>query len=334
MIVPEEIEKKLLMILRILQEEGGPIGSRMIALRMGKQGVTLSERTIRYHLRMLDERGLTSLVDRHDGRVITELGGEEINNARVRDKVGLAISRIENLAFQTTFDPRTCEGLLPMNVSLFPERSFKKALAAMKPAFKTGLAISQLVAVAEEGSRIGGISVPAGQVAFATVCSITINGVLLKRGVPMDSKFGGILEINQNRPVRFVELIHYSGSSLDPSEVFILGRMTSVRAAIEGGRGKILANFREIPARSRSLVEELVQELGKTGIGGVLSLGRPGEPLCEIPLDINKVGMILLGGLNPVACAHEAGIAVDNQAMSMVLDYKSLRSLGDICREA
>ncbi|MDZ4184621.1 MAG: NrpR regulatory domain-containing protein, partial [Desulfuromonadales bacterium] len=324
----------LLMILRILQEEDGPIGSRMIAARMSKQGVALSERTIRYHLRMLDERGLTTLVDRHDGRVITESGAEEINNARVRDKVGLSISRIENLAFQTTFDPRTGRGVLPMNVSFFPKRSFKKALVAMKGAFKAGLAISQLVAVAEEGNRIGGLNVPAGQVAFATVCSITINGVLLKRGIPMDSKFGGILEINQTRPVRFVELINYSGSSLDPSEVFILGKMTSVRAAVEGGRGKILANFREIPARSGSLVEELVKELREVGIGGVLSLGRPGDPLCEIPLDINKVGMILLGGLNPVACAHEAGIAVENRAMSMVLDYQSLRSFGDVCREA
>ncbi|MCJ7744543.1 MAG: NrpR regulatory domain-containing protein [Dehalococcoidales bacterium] len=34
--------------------------------------------------------------------------------------------------------------------------------------------------------------------------------------------------------------------------------------------------------------------------------------------------MILLGGLTPVAAAAEAGIEADNQAMSTLLDYKSL----------
>ena len=52
--------------------------------------------------------------------------------------------------------------------------------------------------------------------ALATVCSIVVNGVLLKNGIPMDSKFGGIVQISRGEPLRFVKLIHYSGSSLDP----------------------------------------------------------------------------------------------------------------------
>ena len=46
------------------------------------------------------------------------------------------------------------------------------------------------------------------------VCSIVINGVLLKNGIPSDSKFGGILQVKNGDPLRFVELIYYSGSSL------------------------------------------------------------------------------------------------------------------------
>ena len=34
--------------------------------------------------------------------------------------------------------------------------------------------------------------------------------------------------------------------------------------------------------------------------------------------------MILLGGLNPVAAAEEAGIAADNLAMSTVMEYQEL----------
>jgi len=120
LISQDEIEKKTLLILRILKEVREPLGSRLIARRMTETGMTLSERAVRYHLRLLDERGLTRLVDRRDGREITDLGEEELSRARVQDKVGLAISRIENLSFETTFNPGVGGGNLPMNVSFFP----------------------------------------------------------------------------------------------------------------------------------------------------------------------------------------------------------------------
>jgi repressor of nif and glnA expression len=34
--------------------------------------------------------------------------------------------------------------------------------------------------------------------------------------------------------------------------------------------------------------------------------------------------MILVGGLNPVAAAEEAGIEAENRAMSTVMEYQSL----------
>jgi repressor of nif and glnA expression len=58
-----------------------------------------------------------------------------------------------------------------------------------------------------------------------------------------------------------VELIQYAGSSLDPSEVFIRARMTSVSEAAKRGEGKILANFREIPALCRGIAEKVVAGL-------------------------------------------------------------------------
>jgi len=326
----EDAEKKILLILKILNEAREPLGSRLLAQRMQNDGVMLSERTVRYHLKLMDERGLTSLVGRHDGRIITELGQEELSNARVRDKVGMAVSRIEVLAFNTTFDPVQRRGVLPVNVSLFPAERFAEALRAMAPAFQQHLFVSELIAVGKEGSRIGTISVPGGKVGLATVCSIVINGVLLKNGIPMDSKFGGILQVCNGKPLRFVELIHYSGSSLDPSEIFIRGRMTSVRSIVERGEGKMLANFREIPGPSRELVLRLVENLQQAGIEGVLSTGEISEPVCQVPVDVNKVGMILVGGLNPVASVHEIGLEADNQAMSTVVDYNDLENYWDV----
>jgi repressor of nif and glnA expression len=285
----------------------------------------LSERAVRYHLKLMDERGLTQLIGRRDGRIITSAGIEELENARVRDKIGFAISKIESLAFQTTFDPIKRQGFLPVNISLFRESRFETAREAMQPAFAAGMAVSNRVAVAHAGQQLGNMIVPEGMVGLATVCSIVINGVLLKNGVPMDSKFGGILQIKNAKPMRFVEVIYYSGSSLDPSEAFIRGNMTSVQSAVERGEGKILANFREIPALSLGLVESLIDDLKRAGIDGMLSRSMISGPICQIPVDINKVGMILRGGLNPVACAQETGIEVENRAMSTVMAYGDLK---------
>lgn len=277
----------------------------------------------------MDERGLTELVGR-DGRLITEAGIEELGSALVRDKVGFAISRIELLAFRTNFDLEKRTGLVPVNISYFPRDKFGEALRHMKPAFEKGLCVSDLVATAREGERFGDAIVPRGRVALATVCSIVINGSLLKAGVPADSRFGGILEIKDSKPLRFVELINYAGSSMDPSEVFIRARMTSVAQVARKGDGKILANYREIPALCRPIVDDVLVKLRKAGMGGVLTMGNASEPVCEIPVELNRIGVILVGGLNPVAAAEEAGIEAESHAMSTVMDYQSLIKISDL----
>jgi HTH-type transcriptional regulator, global nitrogen regulator NrpRI len=277
----------------------------------------------------MDERGLTRLVGRRDGRVITEQGLSEISDARVQDKMGLSISRIDVLSFKTTFDIKKKRGLVPVNISFFPKSQFNQALKIMKPVFSKKLAVSSRVAIAQAGKTLGDIIVPQGKVGLATICSIVINGVLLKHGIPIDSKFGGILQVRKNETLRFVELIHYAGSSLDPSEIFIRGKMTSVGQVAKEGEGKILANFREIPALSRSLVDNIMGDFAKVGIHGVLSIGNTGDPVCQTHVDINKIGMILIGGLNPVAAVYEAGFDVDNKAMSTMMDYETLSDISD-----
>lgn len=299
------------------------LGSRVIARRLKDHGIELGERAVRYHLKLMDERGLTRLVGR-DGRLVTELGMEELKGALVGDKVGFALSRIEILAFRTDFDLKSHTGLVPVNISLFPKERFNRALKAMTPAFTQELCVSHLVSVAQEGERLGELTIPPGKVGLATVCSIVINGALLKAGVPIDSRFGGILQIRNHRPLRFVELIHYAGSSLDPSEVFIRARMTSVAGVARNGEGKILANFREIPALCRPMAEEVVAKLKEAGLGSILMMGDTSEPVCEVPVELNRVGMILIGGLNPVAAAEEAGIEAENHAMSTVVEYQNL----------
>jgi repressor of nif and glnA expression len=326
----QDVERKVLAILNTLKDSPTPAGSTVIAKRLKEMGIELSERAVRYHLRLMDERGLTSLAGRRDGRVITELGQSELKKAMVTHKVGSALTRIETLAFRTNFDPDKRTGLVPVNISLFRKDDFNKAIKIMKPVFQSVYCLSNLVAVAREGESIGDFIVPEGKIALATVCSIAVNGALLKAGIPIDSKFGGILQIRNHIPLRFVELIRYEGSSLDPSEIFIRAKMTSVNRAAADGNGEILANYREIPAICRTLTEEVSARLKDANLGGIFLLGNVSESVCETPIDLNRVGVVLIGGLNPVAAAVEAGIISENHAMSTVIDYRNLVDFSQI----
>ena len=326
----QDINRKVLYILKVLSDSQGPLGARLIAQRLKECGIKLSERAVRYHLKLMDERGLTYLMGQRDGRSLTERGLEEVKCALVKDKVGFAISRIELLAFRTNFDYEKRCGSIPVNVSFFPSKKFSKALRAMRPAFEAGFCMSNLVAIASEGEQLGALAVPPGKMGLATVCSVVINGSLLKAGVPMDSRFGGILQIQNNIPLRFVELIYYTGCSLDPSEVFIKARMTSVQEAASKGLGRILANFREIPAICRPLAETVITGLREAGLGGPLLIGNTSETVCEVPVELNKIGVILTGGLNPVAAAEETGIEADTRTMSTVMEYQDLIQFGEL----
>lgn len=320
-----EAEKKIVSILKVLSESSQPLGSITIARELERHGVFLSGRAVRYHLKVTDERGYTQPLGR-DGRLLTPQGLEELKIALAPEQVGFMLEKLELLAFKTTFNPQKRTGQLPINTSLIDKDRFKEALTAMSKAFKAGICVSELVATASEEEKLGSVVVPKGKIGLATVCGVVINGVLLKSGIPIESRFGGVLEVRDSKPRRFVAIINYAGTSLDPSEQYIRARMTSVSEVAETGNGKVLANFREIPAPSRAVVEEKVAMLKETGIGGVYALGNTSEPICQITVDLNRVGIVLLGGLNPVAAAVEAGIEVESIAESGLIDYQQLKS--------
>jgi hypothetical protein len=106
--------------------------------------------------------------------------------------------------------------------------------------------------------------------------------------------------------------------------------MTTVRRAAATGAGRILANFREMPAPARPVVETIVADLKRSGISGVLLMGEASEPLSQMPVGLNKIGMVLLGGLNPVAAAEEAGIEADSISESGTIDFRQLVSYQEL----
>ena len=331
---PKEIERKILAILKVLSSLQKPAGSVVIAKQLKDLGVELSERAIRYHLKLTDERGLTQLVTERDGRVITDKGRREIEHAMVNDKVGFAISRIEQLSFRSTFDYESRSGNVPVNISFFSEDKYLAAHKVMAEIFASGYCVSRLVAFARAGKYIGNLQVPSGMVGLGTICSIVTNGALLKAGVPMDSRFGGIMQMINGKPVRFTEIIHYNGSSMDPSEIFIKAGMTSVKEARATGNGELLANFREIPAICQPVASKVIEGLKQAGFSGILAFGNTSEAVCEVSVDLNKIGIVLIGGLNPVAAAAEMGFHSDIHSMSTVVDYSELIPFEDVVKIA
>lgn len=141
---------------------------------------------------------------------------------------------------------------------------------------------------------------------------------------PTHSSFGGLLELRNHKPTRFVEIIKYDGTSLDPLEIFIRGGMTDYAGAIKNGNGRIGVGFREVPADSRENVISLIETFKDVGLGGFLLVRWPGQPLLEIPVTEGRTGVVVIGGLNPVAILEETGIKRQSKALAGMVEYERL----------
>ncbi|MDI6731207.1 MAG: NrpR regulatory domain-containing protein [Candidatus Margulisbacteria bacterium] len=324
----QDIEKKINAVLKIIADAKEPIGSAEISQKLKDYGYDLTERAVRYHLKIMNDRGLVKGFWK-EGRMITSKGIEELKNSLVSDKVGLVSSRIETMSYLMDFDLEKRAGSVILNISFFHKSEFKKALKIMREVFEKKLGMGKLVFVAQPGEEIGGVIVPKGKVGFGTLCTINLNGILLKHSIPVESKFGGVLQIEEGKPTRFTDLISYAGSTLDPHEIFLRSKMTSVREATSGS-GKILAGLREIPAISRQAAETVLVEAEEAGLGNTLYIGRPNQPVLGMLVGVDRVGVVIPGGLNPVAAAEEWGIETDSRALTALVDFAQLISFNKL----
>jgi len=319
----DKTERKELAILRILKNAEAPLSSAKLLENLRAMGEKLSERTVRYYFQVLDEKGLTESHGKK-GRVITELGLKELARAKVYDKVGFLGAKIDQLTYQMSFDLYKKSGTVIINISFIETEILSRVAPMICQVYEAGYAMGTLMALFRSGERVGGTIIPDGMTGFGTVCSLTLNGVLLAHGIPTHSSFGGLLELQNYKPTRFVEIIKYDGTSLDPLEVFIRGGMTDYAGAIKNGNGRIGVGFREVPADSRESVIALIEMFKEAGLGGFLLVGWPGQPLLEIPVTEGRTGVVVIGGLNPVAILEETGIKIQSKALAGMAAYEKL----------
>jgi repressor of nif and glnA expression len=325
-------KRKLMAILRAIHEAGRPLGGTRIASELQAGGIELSQRTVRHYLSQADEEGLTVNRGRR-GRELTPKGEEELRTSLAVDKVGFIAAKVDGLSYRMTFRLPKATGKVILNVSTFDADKFERAVAEIRKVFAAGFGMGRYLTLAGPGAMLGEFRVPEDQVAVGTVCSVSLNGVLLKSGIAVTARFGGLLEISGGQPYRFVQIINYDGSTIDPLEIFIKGHMTAVRDACRTNHGFIGASFREVPAEALDDVRQLCAKIHKIGLGAPMIIGRPGQPLLDVPVHEGRVGMIVAGGLNPVAAVEESGIPTRNSALGTLMDWDELFEFTEIGKD-
>ena len=311
-------------ILNVLHRIGRPAGSSQIEELLRGWGVELSERSIRLHLLRLDAEGLTELVSRRAGRALTAKGRAAAEPEPADERTGFVAGRIDELNYRMGFTLRSGMGTLVVNASLLAARDEVAALDVVRPVFAARLGMGSRLLVLRAGAiwdAERAAAVPRGKIALVTVCSTSINGICLKEGVPVTSRYGGLLEFRNRLPARFVELMDYGGTTQDPLELFIRAKMTSVRKCEQTGTGLVGASFREFPSVALPAVLKIRDQLRLLGLDGILAVGVPDQPLYGVPVGEGRTGLVALAGLNPAAALEEAGIAVENRSLAGLFEY-------------
>lgn len=237
--------------------------------------------------------------------------------------------RIEDFAMQVTYNPKEGSGKFVYNLSLIRDEDLEYAISVFKDAFKAGVCVSGLVRFAEAGEEIGDYTIPQGQVGIVTMCSSTLDGILLRKGVPINPIGGGVVEIERRIPRRFTHIILYEFTTIDPLQVLISQEITSVNDVMRKGSGNLLANIRQCHMEAESLIGEVMDDLSGSAFFGILDVGLPNTPALGVAVDPQYMGIVALGGTNPMAAIKEGGIWMNTQAIKGLMEIEKMSEILD-----
>jgi len=238
-------------------------------------------------------------------------------------------NNIEDYAIQVTFDPVAGEGNVVYNLALIKNEDLEYAISILKDAYRAGISVSGLVKFFKSGENVGDFVVPKGNTGICTMCSITFDGLLIRRGIPVNPIGGGVVEIEDRTPIRFTHMIMYEHTTIDPLQVLISQKTTSVTNVMRKGSGSILANIREFHMEAEPLVGSVLDELSSSSYSGILEVGMPNLPLLGVPVSPQYVAIAAIGGTNPMAAIRESGRWIQTRAMKGLIDVQKLEEIRD-----
>ena len=310
-----ESDDRMMEILRILNEQEDPTGSKIIADKLKNKGFNLGERAVRYHMKILDEKGYTKRIG-YSGRRITELGKEKLDKGLVYEQVDFVNSKIKEMIYLTNFSYMNQKGNVVINTATIYD---EEAINIMKYISDNGLSVSHYFHLNEIKNE--------DEIEIQTICGTTIDGILLNEKIPSQPLYGGLLKIKDYHPDKFTELISYKKTSITPLEAFITPGMTSILDIIDNGNGYIPANFRLIPSISRKKAINIFENLKKIGISGIIEISEDGEDTLGIPVPQGMVGIVIVGGITPFCAIQESNHQIDIKKAEEIQNFEKLSPL-------
>ncbi|NLV28014.1 MAG: DUF128 domain-containing protein, partial [Methanomicrobiales archaeon] len=217
---------------------------------------------------------------------------------------------IEDYAMQVTFNPSEGTGSVVYDLSLVHAADLEHIVSVFRATCEAGVSPSGLIRILNEGETIDGISIPKNHCGIITLCSTTLDGLLLQRGIPFNPIGGGVIEVADNIPKRFTHLIKYENTTINPLQVLVSQEITSITQVMKTGNGSLLGNIRECHMEAEKQVEEVLEELTEGYFTGILDLGLPNTPCLGVAVDPQYMGLVALGGTNWMAALREEGTPV------------------------
>lgn len=234
----------------------------------------------------------------------------------IQPKISFLLSKSWNLIQQVSFDIEKRKGNIISNVSYIKKEDLDKTLKIMEETYNDNPKYInpyyKLINHPTNNKKVG----------IATICSLSIDGLLINNGIMSNPKYGGLLELTE--PPLFIELISYNGSTVDPHKIFLSKNMTSITK--KNTPNKILASFKEIPYISRDYAVELLDTLNKIGFS-IYKIGKPREVTYNAKADNYNFGIVAGSGLNTIGAVKEKGIDIEIKAIEKLMPFEKMERL-------
>ena len=225
------------------------------------------------------------------------------------------LSKSWNLIEKVDFDVKTKKGNIIANVSRIDYSDVDNALEIMEKTYESSPDyISPYYNIKTNEN---------GTIDISTVCSLSVDGILINNGIMSTPKYGGLLELSQ-KPL-FIELISYDGSSIDPHKIFIYKNLTSVNSSMNKPN-RILASLKEVPYISRSESEKVISKLRNLDFS-IYKVSNPRELMYNAKIDNYNFGIVAGSGLNTIAAIKEEGIQIDVKALEKMMPLEKMKHL-------
>ena len=234
----------------------------------------------------------------------------------IQPKIPFLLSKSWNLIQQVNFDVEKRKGNIISNVSYLNRKDVDYALSIMEETYNDNPKYInpyyKLINHPENDEKVG----------IATICSLSIDGILINNGIMSNPKYGGLLELTE--PPLFIELISYNGSTVDPHKIFLSKNMTSISS--ERSPSKILASFKEVPYIARDYAVDLLDTLNKIGFS-IYKIGKPREVTYNAKAENYNFGVVAGSGLNSIGAVRERGVVVEVKAIEKLLPFEKMDRL-------